>query len=271
MGSWPAGVPALVPVYNHVATVAAVVSGLRALGAPYILVVDDGSTDGSGAAAGADALLTFPHNRGKGAALRCGLDHLAAAGWVCALTCDADLQHPPAEALRLATAAVADPDALWLGRRDMRAAPWASRIGRFWTGFATWAVCGRWTVDNQTGLRVYPLPAAARLPVRAGRYAYEVESCVRAVWAGVAVRELVVAVAYPADRVSHFAGWRDSWRATAVVLRLFVRRLLPWPHAPGGGGGAWAPPPGSRPSRACNSSPRRGWRGRCVSIRRSRN
>lgn len=222
--AWPVGVAVLVPVYNHARTVGQVVAGCRALGAPHILVVDDGSGDGSGQQAGGDELLRQPGNRGKGHALALGLGHLAAAGWRQVLTIDADLQHPPGEGLRLVQAAAAQPEALWLGVRRMPHAPLASRAGRWMTGLGTWAACGIWPGDNQTGLRVWPLPAMGTLGTRAGRYAYEPESLVRAVRAGIAVRELEIAVDYPADRVSHFAVVRDSLRTAGTLAGLTLSR-----------------------------------------------
>ena len=229
---WPASVPILIPVYNHGRTVGDVVTGCRALGAQHILVIDDGSTDGSGdvaRAAGADTVLTLQANQGKGAALRQGLQVLADAGHHQVLTIDADLQHPPREALRLAVASLANPGAIWLGVRDMARAPRASRFGRWWTSLWTFIACGIWPQDNQTGLRVYPLPRMATLPIAAGRYAFEIESLVKAVWHGVAVHRLDVAVEYPQDRISHFHAWKDSWRTAQAFSRLVIRRLIPWP------------------------------------------
>jgi glycosyltransferase involved in cell wall biosynthesis len=222
--NWPAGVAVLVPVFDHARTVGQVVAGCRALGAPHILVVDDGSADGSGAQAGGDELLRLPGNRGKGQALALGLAHLAAAGWQQALSIDADMQHPPAEGLRLAQAAATEPTALWLGSRIMPHAPIASRSGRWMTSLGTWAACGWWPGDNQTGLRVWPLPAMTMLGTRASRYAYEPESLVRAVRAGIAVRELAVAVDYPAGRISHFGVVRDTVRTFASLTVLTLSR-----------------------------------------------
>ena len=239
---WPAGCAVLIPVFNHVRTVGDVVAGIRSAGAVHILVIDDGSTDGSGAAAqaaGCDALVTITPNRGKGHALREGLQRLASAGFTQVLTIDADMQHPPAEGARLAHASAAAPQALWLGVRDMAGAPFASRAGRWWTSLWTWVCCGCWPEDNQTGLRVYPLPAMTRLPVCAGRYAYEVESLIRAVWGGVDVARLPVAVRYPADRVTHFHKVKDNLRTAWAFSRLVARSLIPLPHARADGASAW--------------------------------
>ena len=114
--------------------------------------------------------------------------------------------------------------ALWVGVRAMPHAPLSSRFGRWCTGAASWAACRHWPADNQCGLRVWPLPRMLALGTRAQRYAYEPESLVRAVRAGVAVRDLTVAVEYPPDRISHFAAVRDTARTAAVLARLVLNR-----------------------------------------------
>lgn len=222
---WPADVVVLIPVYNHGATVGAVVAAARAAGAA-VLVIDDGSTDDSAAeaqAAGGE-LLSLPHNAGKGAALAQGLVAAHARGFTRALTCDADGQHPPEAVRMLMHAAQFEPAALWLGVRHMSKAPLASRIGRWWCNVGTWLACGTWPRDNQTGLRIYPLPAMSTLPIRASRYAYEVESTIRAIWSGIPLRTCVVPVLYPENRISHFQAWRDSLRGVVACLRLMVVR-----------------------------------------------
>ncbi len=225
--SWPPDLVVLIPVYNHGSTVGAVVAAARRAGAA-VLVVDDGSSDDSAAAASAAGaeLLTLASNQGKGAALAYGLAAAHARGFTRALACDADGQHPPEAVLELMRVGHAEPQALWLGVRRMAGAPRASRVGRWWCNVGTWFACGLWPRDNQTGLRIYPLPVMNALPIRARRYAYEVESTIRAVWAGVPLRTCEVPVLYPVDRISHFQGWRDSLRGVATCLRLMV--TLPW-------------------------------------------
>ena len=213
----------VIPVYNHVATIAKVITGVREHGA-RVLVIDDGSTDGSGdaaRAAGAD-LRTLPKNSGKGVALRAGLAWAIELGFTRALTCDADGQHPLAAILALVSVAPPAAPTLILGVRDMASAPLSSRIGRTCTSAATWLACGCWPADNQTGLRIYPLPLAALQNIRAARYSFEVEALIRAVRAGVTVLRVPVPVLYPADRISHFHVVRDTWRTIGTFARVIL-------------------------------------------------
>ncbi len=99
----------VVPAYQAEKSVAAVVRGLFDAFAgqssvPLLVVVDDGSTDGTSAAARAAGARVVRHaqNQGKGAALRSGFRALLEAGAEAAVCVDADGQHPPAEAARLA-------------------------------------------------------------------------------------------------------------------------------------------------------------------------
>jgi len=227
--AWPARMAALVPVYNHADTVGEVVEALRALGAP-VLAVDDGSTDGSGAAAEAAgaSLIRHPYNRGKAAALLTGLHACARQGYTQALTIDADGQHPIAMAQAVVATADRHPDAIVIGVRDMTRAPWRSRWGRACSNAGAWLVSGgRRFGDTQSGLRVYPLPATVDLPVAARRYAYEIEVLVRAAWREIPIRRTPVTVHYPERRVSHFRTVVDTARGLAALMRLATMRCLP--------------------------------------------
>jgi glycosyltransferase involved in cell wall biosynthesis len=231
----------VIPVYNHARNVRQVAEAAVASGAP-VVVVDDGSTDGSYAAVAdlAGALVVrHPENRGKGAAILTGLAAVAGPpfGARFAVTVDADGQHFPDDARALLAAVFpADADAarvlLVLGARtgmQGRAVPWSSRIGRRFSGFWVWASGGPILSDSQSGFRVYPVAETLALPTRARRFEFEVEVLVQARRAGLPVLEVSVPVSYapPGGRVSHFRPWRDFGRNAATFTRLIATRFLP--------------------------------------------
>ena len=218
----------VIPAYQAEQCVGEVVRGLfEQLGAEsdpsLVLVVDDGSTDGTSQAA-RDAgarVLRHEHNRGKGCALRTGFSALYAAGADAAVSVDADGQHPPEEAVRLARLAVPR-DALVLGVRDLLrdGAPRANVFSnRFSNRFLSFAL-GRTLCDTQCGLRRYPLPETLELAGRAAGYGYEAELILRIARLGGRIIEEPVRVIYPpeAERVTHFHSVRDPARIVYRVL-----------------------------------------------------
>ncbi|HMR67892.1 MAG TPA: glycosyltransferase family 2 protein, partial [Anaerolineae bacterium] len=93
----------IIPVYNEAATLAEILSRVRATRlAQQIIVVDDGSADGSdeilrrlqSSDTPSLTLLRHPRNLGKGAAMRTGL---AAVTGELVLVQDADLEYDPAD------------------------------------------------------------------------------------------------------------------------------------------------------------------------------
>ena len=228
----------VIPVFNHARNVGQVVAAAAASGAP-VLAVDDGSTDGSGAAAetAGATVIRLARNQGKGAAILSGLVAATARGARFAITVDADGQHRPDDARRLLAAlwpsgAPAPETALVLGSRidmDQAGVPWSSRMGRGFSGFWVWVSGGPRVADSQSGFRVYPIAETLALPTRARRFEFEVEVLVQARRAGIPIREVPVSVVYdpPGGRVSHFRPWRDFGRNSATFTRLIASRFLP--------------------------------------------
>jgi glycosyltransferase involved in cell wall biosynthesis len=222
----------IIPVYNHEKKVADVVREALKLGRP-IFVVDDGSTDASWEQVKSIAgivVLRHPVNEGKGAAIMTGFAAAAPlADW--AVTIDADGQHHPADVLNLVRAIPADERPIIVGRREGMLEPhipWTSRFGRHFSNFWVRLSGGPAISDSQSGMRLYPLPEAMNLKVRARRFQFEVEILVRARWRGIPVLEAPVRVSYEPGgrRVSHFRPFVDFMRNTGAFSRLIVMRIL---------------------------------------------
>jgi glycosyltransferase involved in cell wall biosynthesis len=99
----PSSVSIVIPAFNESESIAGVIEVLRSAAQwREIIVVDDGSADGTrarAAAAGA-CVIRHPYNKGNGAAVKTGIRH-AQGEFV--LIVDADGQHQPADAARLVT------------------------------------------------------------------------------------------------------------------------------------------------------------------------
>ena len=230
-------VAVVIPHYNHSATLPAVVAEALAY-CPTVIVVDDGSSPPE--AAILDDLdprarrLRHPENRGKGAAIRSGLQEARRLGATHIITIDADGQHFPADIPAFLEAVERDPEAIIIGWRDFTTTrvPGGSRFGRSFSNFWFRVQTGVRLGDTQSGFRAYPVAVLASLPCDERHYAFENEILVRAAWAGVRIREIPVRVHYPEGpaHISHFHRLRDNFRLSRLNTRLTIRSLLPWPH-----------------------------------------
>jgi glycosyltransferase involved in cell wall biosynthesis len=225
----------VIPVYNHVQTLRKVVEGALAQGFP-VLVVDDGSSDGS-----LDSVVDLPverHrlpvNQGKGAAILAAAQLARSSGYQAILTIDADGQHDPADAvLLLKTAASAWP-CIVIGARRMETqnVPRSSLFGRDFSNFWVRLECGQTLPDTQSGYRLYPVEFLESSRFLSRRYTFEIEVLVRGRWAGLPLLSTPVAVYYPPgnERISHFHKFKDNLRLSGLHTLLVTRSLLPWPH-----------------------------------------
>jgi glycosyltransferase involved in cell wall biosynthesis len=216
-------VAAVIPAYQAAATIEDVVRGTRAV-LPDVLVVDDGSTDATGARAvdaGATVLRQEP-NAGKGAALVRGFHHWEARGFTHAVSLDADGQHYPDEIAVLLRAAERDPYALVVGvrRKEGQEISTVARFGNWVADTLMEQLAGQALPDTQSGFRVYPITGTLAIPTVGRRYDFETEILFRAARRGVPLVGVPVRVFYPpvAERVSHFDPWRDTLRIIGTVL-----------------------------------------------------
>lgn len=219
----------IIPAYQAQGRIGKVVRELRSAPLPAegpltVLVVDDGSTDGTLAEA-RDAgarVESHAHNRGKGAALRTGLGWADQAGYERAVTADADGQHPPAEILRFASLETTR-GAIVLGVRSLArdGAPRKNQFSNQISNFFVSRFTGQLLRDTQCGLRVYPVKETLALECTDDGFAFETEVILRAARRGIPIAQVPIAVIYPepAERLTHFDNVRDPFRIITRVLR----------------------------------------------------
>jgi hypothetical protein len=220
------GVLIAIPAFDEARTIADIVRRAGAHGP--VLVVDDGSTDGTGDAARAAGacLITHARRKGKGAALATAFAEARARAATRVLTLDGDGQHDPDDIPALLAASQEAPRALIVGsRRDHEALiehrALAMGLASYWMNW----VSGVAISDTQSGFRVYPLALLADVPCRGGRFVFETEVLVEAIRRGWPVREVAVRTVPCASRASRFNPVRDG---VAIGAYLAGGAMLRW-------------------------------------------
>jgi glycosyltransferase involved in cell wall biosynthesis len=220
---------AVIPAYNEAPTIRDVAARtLRVV--PDVIVVDDGSTDGtSKELAGLSlAVLSNPVNLGKGASLWRGFAAALAEGADAVVTLDGDAQHRPEDIPRLVDAWQAQPGRIVIGARlwDKGKVPplryFGNRFANFWVAWAA----GCPVTDSQSGFRVYPATILRHVRVFHGpnaRFAFESEILIEAGRAGVRSAAVPIAAIYPPNaRASHYRSAVD----TARIVRMITWKLV---------------------------------------------
>ena len=225
-------VPAFEDARRIGATVEALAQALAELAGDQgseVVVVDDGSRDGTAdaaLAAGADQVLVLPANRGKGAAVRAGV--LAARGRTIAFT-DSDLAYSPVDVVRALAAAEREWDVV-IGNRRSGGAPRSAgsqprlrRLGsRVINRLAAVALLSR-PADTQCGLKAFRAGAARTLfgLSRIDGFAFDIELLHLVEKHGFSLGEVPVTAGSTDRTTVRFV--RDTLRLVADLGR--IRRL----------------------------------------------
>jgi glycosyltransferase involved in cell wall biosynthesis len=210
----------VIPAYQCEATVGAVVAGVRRH-LVRVVVVDDGSRDASAdvaRAAGAE-VVSLPGNRGKGYALRAGLERALGGAEAAVVLLDADGQHDPSDLPRLLEVWDSSRADLVIGSRlaDRERIP----SSRFWTNYIgsrvlTW-MTGRELEDSQSGYRLLSAGLARRLHLSSDGYAIESEMLIKAARLGARFEHVRVSTIYN-DGGSHFRPVLDTFRISCAAI-----------------------------------------------------
>jgi glycosyltransferase involved in cell wall biosynthesis len=232
---------AVVPAYNEAATVTLVIDAIRDSAPSFdVLVVDDGSTDGTAELAerrGAK-VLRLPFNLGIGGAVQAGFQYAMENGYDYAVQVDADGQHRPDEIHKLIAAMEEDPrlDIVCGSRfltRQGYPAPISRRTGIHIFAFILSRIVGQRVSDPTSGFRLYNR-RGIRLFARDYPHDYpEVEAVLMLHYHRLRMREVPVRMMQRGGGMSSIRSGKSVYYMIKVLLAIFVGlvRARPVPEA----------------------------------------
>lgn len=216
-------VAALIPCYFEERFIRDVATRVKAQ-LDTVLVVDDGSTDGTEANARESGAEVIRHavNQGKGAAIKTGLKVLSERpGIEYALVLDGDGQHAPEEIPRFLAAGNAEVAQMFVGNRmsDVEKMPFVRKLTNWFMSSQISRVCGQPVPDSQCGFRMIHrdlLPAMVAIGTT--KFDFETEMLVVASRRGCRIGAVPISTIY-GDEKSKIHPVRDTIRFYQMMSR----------------------------------------------------
>ncbi len=228
-------VVAVIPAYNEATRIARVVQDALNY-VPRVIVVDDGSHDGTGDVAAAAGALVVRHaqNCGAGAATMTGIEAARALGADTVVTLDADEQHDPRDIPALLQPITGgEADIVFANRfgtvggvhgKPRNRIPVIRQVFNGLGNIITFIATGKWVQDSQCGFKVLGPKAVAQIDLKMRGFEFCTEivrECANHKWRMAEIPAKVMYSEYTLAKGQSFAGGVKT--ALKILLRSFLR------------------------------------------------
>lgn len=220
-----------IPAYNEESTIGDVIDAvprrIDGIDRVELLVIDDGSLDGTVASAqahGADHILSHNHNRGLAATFQSALDASLRLGADVIVNLDADLQYPPDQIPALIAPILSGRADLVVGDRQVQQVRHFSWLKRLLEKFGSWVVrqaSSTQVPDAPSGFRAYSREAALRLFVMTD-FSYTIDNLIQAGKRGLVVAHIPVRSNPTRPSRLHRGNWNFVKRQGATIVRAYA-------------------------------------------------
>ncbi len=223
----------LIPVYNEEKNLERVLKGCF----PYqldIIVVDDGSRDQTPnivkrlkkTCYPSLILLQHPKNKGKGAALKTGLQYALNQGYQGVITLDGDAQHDPREIKKFLQMVEKEKPDLIIGDRfqNHQGMPFVRWLTNYTTSRIISWLAGQRVEDVQSGFRYLSSRVIKNIPLETNNFDTEPELILKACWLKYQVKNLPISTIYHQDTRSEVNKFTDTLKFLRLVNKSFLWR-----------------------------------------------
>lgn len=216
----------VIPAFNAKARIGELVRRVRRHGFE-VIVIDDGSRDGTASIASQEGALVISHlrNEGKGRALRTAFEYALRSRYDGVVTMDSDGQHDPDEISQLVRAGELQHADIAVGNRLTNGS--LMPLTRHWTNTLMSSIVSAMVrqriPDSQCGFRFIRAEVLADVPLRSKRFEIETELLFGAAARHWKIISVPVRSIYQDER-SHIRPVRDGMRFLCTVLRHLMKQ-----------------------------------------------
>lgn len=213
----------LIPCYNEALSVGNVIKNAL-LYVRDVIVVDDGSSDGTGEAAESAGAIVLRHqvNKGKGESLRTGFGYIKEnKNWDSVIIMDGDGQHDPGDLPRFIETAQKENAGIVIGDRmtglgPKGAMPFIRWLTNKTTSYIISKLIGQKIPDSQCGYRLIKTDVLKDLELKTSRFDTESEILIKSAKRGYKIISLPIKIIYR-NEVSYINPVRDTLRFIKLI------------------------------------------------------